>query len=414
MDAINKGTKAFHRTLKDNERDAILQYAMGEPHAQSGVKIQSLLKELYEHKRWVRCDCHSQAPEEKQSIEHLKENDGGLLYFVRNSSSARHSEFCGFYSDSRSAPAKTVKRKVLKSCVLNFHSEIQSEEVVIPASKATGSKTKNTETSERRSSLGSLMLNLMNDAKLNQLEKHDQKVYLNNLTQATTRFFVTEGISLNEVFAPSMAYPEWLDKKLADMAQDWPKKSRPYGMMADIVETLNEVTYLGNHTPLAPRATVGPYLVLGTYTNKTSEPKSLNFHFMRIVTIPIVEKKWPMPVESDLERQVAIKLKEVMKTIEQRYKINLSLEKPLLDTDVGQSSIRCDFVLKDNKAQKTLAIEVMGMNIDDYRDRKDRQIPIMQSVYDAVIEVDMSGNEQQEKKLTHMSIAIQKFFCSTS
>lgn len=413
MDLINKRTKKPDRSVNENERDAIIQYVMGESSSDSGVNIQELLRGLYEDEQWVKCDCHPSTPSGAgQSVEHLKENDSGLLYFVRNSSSPLHAESCAFYSDSRSAPAVSTKRTVMKSCVLNFHSEIHSEETNVAANPSEGSRTKSDGVSQRRSSLGSLMLNLMNDASLNRLKTHDQKVYVFDLTAATQRFEVTQGICLNDVFTPSLTAESWLDEKLAGMAQNWPKKSRPYGMMAGVVDTLNQLVYLGNKTSLGHHKTVGPHLVLATYTNKTSEPDSLEFHRMRIVTIPVAEKFWPMPVESNLEREVAIKLKQVMRHVHKEYKVELSLEKPLLDTETPEGSVRCDFVLTDNKNPKTLAIEVMGFDDDDYRDRKDRQIPIMRTLYNSLIEVDMSGNEEQKKKmLKKMSIEIQKFFC---
>ncbi|MFJ7281547.1 hypothetical protein [Pseudomonas sp. NPDC099000] len=413
MDVINKTTAQTIRTLTEVERDAITQYVLGEALSTTGIKIQELLTRWYENDRWFKCDCHPRTVVgSQQSIEHLKKNKAGTLYFVRNSSTATHSELCAFHSENRSAPRVKRARKTLKSCVLNFHGEISSQGPAASSSNPTGSNNSAGGTSRRRSSLGSLMLNLMNEAALNRLKNHNDKVYVGGLNEPAKRFEVAKGISLESVFAPSLTSSViWLDQKLSELAGDWPKKSRPYGMMAGVVNTVERHSYLGTRTRLGHPLTVGPYLVLGTYTNKTSEPDSHNFYLMRIVTIPVVDVSWPMPVESNLEREVAKKLKQLMYSMQQDYKIELSLEKPLIDTAVGKDLVRCDFVLKDNTSQKTLAIEVMGYKNDEYLDRKERQIPIMRTLYTSLIEVEMSGTEEQKKNsLKTMSIDVRKFF----
>ncbi|MET0777017.1 MAG: hypothetical protein ABWZ65_16260 [Pseudomonas mandelii] len=412
MDVINKTTEQKIRTLSDAERDAITQYVLGESLSSTGIKIQELLTRWYENKRWIKCDCHPRThADTRQSIEHLKKNESGTLYFVRNSSSAMHSELCAFHSESRSAPRVKAARTTLKSCVLNFHGEIISESPAVSGANPTRSNGSADGTSQRRSSLGSLMLNLMNEASLNRLNSYNDKVYIGSLNKPAERFEVAKGISLESVFLPSLTTSSWLDQRLGELAGGWPKKSRPYGMMAGVVNTVERHSYLGSRTTLGHPQTVGPYLVLGTYTNKTSEPDSRNFHLMRIVTIPIVEASWLMPVESNLEREVAKKLKQLMYSMQQDYNIELSLEKPLIDTAVGKELVRCDFVLKDKSSQKTLGIEVMGFKGDEYLDRKERQIPIMRTLYNSLIEVEMSGNEEQKKKsLKTMSIDVRKFF----
>ncbi|MDO8404264.1 MAG: hypothetical protein Q7T27_12310 [Pseudomonas sp.] len=412
MDVINKTTAQTIRTLTEVERNAITQYVLGETLSTTGIKIQELLTRWHENKRWIKCDCHPRTGAGSlQSIEHLKKNDAGTLYFVRNSSSAMHSELCAFHSESRSAPRVTAARKTLKSCVLNFHGEISSKGAAASSPNPTRSNNSADGTSQRRSSLGSLMLNLMNEAALNRLSNHNDKVYVASLNEPAKRFEVAKGISLESVFVPSLTTSGWLDQRLSELAGGWPKKSRPYGMMAGVVNTVERQSYLGSRTHLGHPLTTGPYLVLGTYTNKTSEPGSRNFYLMRIVTIPVVDVSWPMPVESNLEREVAKKLKQLMYSMQQDYNIELSLEKPLIDTAVGKDLVRCDFVLKDSTSKKTLAIEVMGYKDDEYLDRKDRQIPIMRTLYTSLIEVEMSGTEEQKKKsLKTMSIEVRKFF----
>lgn len=415
MDVISKTTQNLIRTLTPDERDAVIQYVLGEQANPDGIPLQPLLIEWYDNGRWLKCDCHPETDDQQttQSIEHLRKQDNGSFDFVRNSSTPLHMESCAFHGNNSSAPAVGTARSKFKNRVLNFHSAINTEIDSSSKEKTSRSTGKDSVESARRSSLGSLLLTLADDAGLNQRNRHDDEISLSGLTKAADQFEVTEGISLSKVFSTSLTVFEQgqLGKTLRTLANDWPQRSRPYGLMAGTIDSLEQLDYQGAKTSLGHPHTSGPYLVLATFTNKPSEPNNRFYYLTRIVTMPIVEKNWPMPVESNLEREVAKTLKRLMYSLLKEYQVEVTLNKPLLDTQVGNGNIRCDFILSDPVSNKTLAIEVMGFKNAEYRERKERQIPLMRTQYSKLIEVEMSGTEEEKKKnLTTLSREVRKFF----
>jgi len=415
MDVICKNTQRRIRTLTDDERNAVIQYVLGETANPYDIPVQPLLSEWYDNERWLKCDCHlatDSNPKVAQSIEHLKQKDNGTLYFARNRSAPMHLDSCAFHDNNSSAPTTAVAHTRVQSRVLNFHSVINTEADATDRKNAC-SGTRDSGESARRSSLGSLLLTLADEAQINRLNLNDTKVSLSGLTQAVSRFEAADGISLGQVFATSLSSIQQtqLGATLRTLANGWPQKSRPYGLMAGTVKTLDELAYLGSRTTLGHAHTPGPYLVLATFTNKTSEPHNRFYYLMRVATMPIVDQGWPMPVESSLEREVAITLKRLMNSLFKEYGVRLRLDKPLLDTPVGTDNIRCDFILSDQACDRTLAIEVMGFKNAEYRERKERQVQLMRTQYTDLIEVEMSGTEEEKKRsLKNLNIAVRRFF----
>ncbi|MBB1450056.1 hypothetical protein NQT72_01715 [Pseudoalteromonas carrageenovora] len=105
-----------------------------------------------------------------------------------------------------------------------------------------------------------------------------------------------------------------------------------------------------------------------------------------IYTHPIVQCKYPILVDSDLERQFFHKLVE---NLPQKAVIT----KPYFSDDYKGRVLKPDFIVsdgeKDIKKRKSVVVEVMGLIDDpDYQARKKELIPMMKSRYKSeVIEV---------------------------
>lgn len=102
----------------------------------------------------------------------------------------------------------------------------------------------------------------------------------------------------------------------------------------------------------------GPYILFAAVsfrrrsaTDSSSKPLFPTVH--RVAIQSIVSEEWPLPVESQYEREVALWLAEH----------HIRFEKPCFDHD----GLRPDFILPDHR----LLIEVQGMQSEEYRTHKE-------------------------------------------
>lgn len=421
MEIISKELTSIE-SLDTDTQEMIRDYAMGEYNESVTDQINEFFLKLHDNGYWLKCDCNSKPP----SIEHVYKLNN-QFNFRWNRNSATHATSCAFYSSYRAKNPEGFSYSRIKTKVLNFHAAIPDDSDVeeLSASRPTQRSPREGE-SIRRSSLGSLLLMLAENSNLNKLERWNQTPKAADIKMATHDFQVAKDIELSAVYRHNLSVfnLESISSQLINLSARWPSSSRPYGLVSGIIESFDKVQlkaqYREKHIPLfgrtmslAPNTTEGPFLGICTYTTKEEETSTHNYHLMRTVLIPIVSETWPLPVESGLERKVALTLKDVMKALSgDKYRKTISLEKPLfaVTSNVSKKPIRPDFVLFEREGKKSLIVEVMGIKTLEYIERKKIQVPLMEENH-PVYEIDMTGTPtQQEEALYKLYKHVLKFF----
>ena len=206
--------------------------------------------------------------------------------------------------------------------------------------------------------------------------------------------------------------------QLRELAAHWPKDHAPQGFLllyvphfkgheitlpdGDTIAIANRVqspSVRGNHI-------AGPYLVLvviGEY------PESRGYAPLRAYAQPIFNGRLFVPVESDFERKAVRSLLDCQKILH-AHGVDVAVGKPLFDTMTRLGPCRPDFMVEARSRTtgevRTLVIEAMGFDTDDYHAAKAVTHPRMALLGDLVTltphEVD--GNDAQAKVLAALDI----------
>ena len=183
---------------------------------------------------------------------------------------------------------------------------------------------------------------------------------------------------------------------LRGMAEKWPKAHAPQGFVLLYAPTIK-----GHEIHLADGYTVsianrvqspsirgnrisGPFLVLivaGEY------PEAHGYAPLRAYAQPILNGRMFMPVESDFERQVLRAILDCQLGLHRRG-VDLAIGKPLFDTLTPLGSCRPDFLLEARSRVtgevRTVVVEAMGFETDDYAASKAVTHPRMKTLGDLV------------------------------
>ncbi|WP_375383194.1 hypothetical protein [uncultured Sphingomonas sp.] len=206
--------------------------------------------------------------------------------------------------------------------------------------------------------------------------------------------------------------------QLRELAKHWPKDHAPQGFLLlyvphfkgheitlpdgttiGIANRIQSPSVRGNHIP-------GPYLVLvviGEY------PESRGYAPLRAYAQPIFNGCRFVPVESDFERKTMRCLLDCQKILHV-HGVDAAIGKPLFDTMTRLGPCRPDFMVEARSRTtgevRTLVIEAMSFDTDDYHAAKAVTHPRMQLLGDLLTftphEVD--GNEAQAKVLAALDI----------
>lgn len=155
----------------------------------------------------------------------------------------------------------------------------------------------------------------------------------------------------------------------------------------------------------------GPFLVLmniyqdfsNINKNDINELNKVNYVGNSAFAIPILSKNVPIPVESNQERIVLKYIIELFDNLKYHNKnMNIDIKKPLFDDN--NDHCRPDFLIHINH-KLIIAIEVQGLNTEDYINRK-ITIHEKMSKHWKLIKVD-AVNGKIEQSLEEMSKKIK-------
>lgn len=150
----------------------------------------------------------------------------------------------------------------------------------------------------------------------------------------------------------------------------------------------------------------GPFLVLMNIYQDFSKTDAIDINFAgnAAFAIPILSRNVPIPVESNQERIVLKYIIELFDSLKSSNRdLNIDIKKPLFDDN--NDHCRPDFLIHINH-KLILAIEVQGLNTDDYINRK-IIIHETMSKHWKLIKVD-AFNGKIEQSLDDMGKAIKK------
>lgn len=411
------------------------------------------------HNYWFECDC-------KDSLKPImtpvcKENNSTHL---RRVGPDDHNSKCPFYRVASSKTNNDDHRTRFKEPIEEEFSVLsdpkKSSKIKEKISNGNDTKISCSKT-QRIPTLGKRLLNLLDDAGWNIYKNryfnlNVEDIYndlLNKMNHEINSYNIIKGLPLNKVFLNDKIF-YWnnyltLQKKLKNLKSEFnstnklhglylfqsdrvAKKIKKYNNPKNVEMFQNEDTNKNRIMLYNPNKTntnknifylpdesdrlkfingfitenSGPFLVLMNIYQDFSKTDSsdINFAGNAAFAIPILSKNVPIPVESNQERIVLKYLIELFDTLKSSDKdLAIDIKKPLFDDN--SDYCRPDFLIHINH-KLILAIEVQGLNSEDYINRK-IIIHETMSKHWKLIKVD-AFNGKIEQSLDDMGKAIKK------
>ena len=287
----------------------------------------------------------------------------------------------------------------------------------------------------RRSRLATLLMTLIEAAKLNRIEAAASVVRLSDqyraLREAAREVELDEGIPLSSYLC---TYPPALPKLMAKIARTEPERfrrtRRPYGILigmatgaraghieplqGDPIPVSGEIAIFGEmdgHIEQRPVSADArpPYLMVCLVGRSgPSQPVGV----LKAYLHPCASPRRLMPVDSNLERQTLGILRRFQTWIGEKEATRITIEKPVFNLPLPAAAPEADgdFCLPDFVVWATagprcddlfcLIVETMGYSLPGYRRRKERMHEVMsQALHGApVIEHDFHQPADQVQR----------------
>lgn len=363
---------------------------------------------LRERDFWIECDCvHGK---EKPYLSVGQKN--GRIYLIHMNGRGLHKKTCPFFS----LPVPTFNcisrpKRWSEGSILHLHQSISQIDFI---SNNNDRRHKVDAVQRNFPKLGKLLLSLLHNSGLNQLANH--KLNINDqffkLHDSIKSYFLEPGIPASDYF---FTFPEYLDSAkhlLKKKNLQWPKNSRPHFLFALLIDSIDDsiaicrrkfkpfpIKFYGSVKFLSERvASSGPFIFLFSYTDSPNFPG--RYVPYNAFGIPVLCRYLLIPVESNYERKVLEKLNESLSTWEDEG-VKVTIEKPLFDVKVGDTSVRPDFILSSKS--KRVILEVQGSDNPEYLERKHRTHNAMRNLGELV-----SFDAYQAKKRNQWNSDISK------
>lgn len=373
------------------------------------------LERQHETGRWVICDCLGpEVPLIERPAMTVARSPKDKLY-PRNLISRRaHAEHCPFRYEpgkrSEDEPSEPAAPQDIREGPLDLHRAPAQGTVTDGPDGDKGPGKRKRKAPYPR--LGQVLLHLMGQAgMLDQRARFNLLDGIKSLDEAAAGLQAFAGTPLDEVLALSARQEEELVRKVQDLRQ---RVANAYGVMVVIVHevetkplTLVRRDRRGAEWRCRPHGEVtvwsrrsinkGPFIAAITYAPPAGGGEVQPQHAF---VLPILSKTRPLPVESELERQVAGSLMRLIEWAAKARQMPLTLTKPMHDIAVPGGECRPDFLVEGPGGQAI--VEVMGMLDDaDYRERKARTVPLMREIAEVIEIGELPTAEEARKEALH-------------
>ncbi len=414
---IHRDTDGYSRDrirLPPPLREALVRWYVGEGSyhdEQAGV---TLVQNARIGERWIACDClgTDEAPPILTPA-YLSEAETYYLRRLTSTKRPEHRPDCPFFRDQATNRLTEVRTR-------NTPTDPPSGffEVLRPAPEKLAQRPEDDSQDDRTRNastprLARLLWRLLDNAGCNQIaplmlgHEWSIKEEFGALGRAATKIEIAPGIELARAFWTHARPLETnvVYRTLRRLAPKWPKTHAPQGFVALYAKTIkgNEIHVPdGDPIRIATRVQspsirgnriAGPFIVLvvaGEY------PEARGYAPLRAYAQPIHNGRMFVPVESDFERKT---LRAILAAQHELHVqgVDVAIGKPLFDTMTQHGPCRPDFMLEARSRMtgevKTLVVEAMGFDSDDYEAAKAVTHPRMKTLGE-LMTIDPSEVEQ--------------------
>lgn len=427
IDRDTDGSGASRIPLPVPLRQALVRWYVGQgTHHDEQAGITLVQQARIGHK-WLACDCLGQGTRPPiLTPAFLSEADTYYLRRLTSSKRPEHRADCAFFRDH-----VTLRITEARSRLTPADPPSGFFEVLRPAPERLAQAPEDDTNDDRHRQastprLARLLWRLMDAggsnlvAPLRYGDEWSIRAAFANLCAAATKIEIAPCIELARAFwtHPRALQSEAAYAQLRELAPRWPKDHAPQGFLllyaphfkgheitlpgGDTIAIANRVqspSVRGNHI-------AGPYLVLvvvGQY------PESRGYAPLRAYAQPIFDGRLFIPVESDFERRTTRCLLGCQKILHAQG-VDVAISKPLFDTMTRLGPCRPDFFVEARSRTtgevRTLSIEAMGLDTDDYHAAKAVTHPRMRLLGDlaTVTPAEIVGTDAQTKLLAALDI----------
>ncbi|MCG9657638.1 hypothetical protein [Vibrio mediterranei] len=372
---------------------------------------QKMLVNWREQQRWVQCDClDKDLSAQEKPIMALRRMPSGLMIFSILPNSVPHHSHCHFYRMVRQKHYENGQklRQAKKRTDFMFHRH------AIEKVEDEDETEKPVSTSSNKPSVPGLqrfLYNLAHEAGTHTFAHHhklEESAFLYRLKQAAKGFTINRLFRLSDYLYTHLNERSEAIYRLKVTAEQWVKSARPHCVFLLLIDEVikeehrtllrryrydEEKKSWSSEDLILPKdcdlvmpgrqhgVKKNPALAAITYTDLSTNDVPF-FGPAKAVVLPVVSKAHLMMVESNYERVVAKCLRRYQRFLARRAKVQyfVRVTKPLDDlrTPISDASCRPDFVLEYNN--KKVILEVMGTHDEDYLERKERTVPLMEEL----------------------------------
>ncbi len=400
---LSAGLSDAAPALSDKEARAVRAAYLAEADdAQMEIAL-NLLHRARKYEYWIACDCR--APENLYPVTAPVLLTATGTYFFRRLTGAgrpNHREDCVFHFERREG-APPLAHRLGASAVTTptgYFSVLSPEGPAHLSEHAPGSST----AADRRNppKLARYLWRLLTMAGANEAppvqstQVSDTKSQFSAIRAAAERLEVRQGTALARVLAlhPQEFHSRRLYARIRSAKKNWPDDTPPQGFFLFYArEVKGNTIYFKNEDPIdivgeLARPAIGapasraPYLVLAVVGEDAG---GAGLAPLRAYAQPVLSGAQLFPVDSGFERQTMKALDWLRKSMaDSDPHLEISLVKPLFDLATEDGSCRPDLVLEITDMSsgeiRTLVIETMEFETDDYLAEKARQHELMASV----------------------------------
>lgn len=388
LNLVHKKDETSKECLAEDQNEALRDLANGSIDREVIETVNETIKCAHENEQWLECDCRSEEGRTPILIPCYLSNKKTYYLRSRPGNKFQHADNCIFYKAQVSCAPDVLwnkdraPRQAPKGLFSVLEYTSKDSHVALGQSRATGGDTRQ---GSRRSAMSRLLSKIIEKAAQNRLRSEDgfehNDDWRKELHESTRGIEIAPDQPLHDLWFYSVY--SWksgrIQKSVRKAAEKWPADHRPQGFLCLLVDRVYE-SGVGNRErdayvevmtkvgrPVIDGNPVkGPYLFLGVVGAPDNDDDK--YQCIRGYAQPIVDKNYPIPVDSDCERKAALALIDKLKYLQTKFPdATFELEKPVFETDTPSGPCLPDFIITaSGDDEQKFIIEVMGFERAGY------------------------------------------------